>query len=67
MNDFSRLSGKERYEVCGDEAGAMTPENRRLYAVFHIRYHYFADPRNCPRRWPWRVGRGQPAGGLWLG
>ena len=43
------------------------PENRRLYAVFRFCHHHFADPCDCPRRWPWRVGRSQSAGGLWLG
>ena len=48
-------------------AGALSPENRRLYAVFRFCHHHFADPCDRPRRWPWRVGRGQSAGGLWLG
>ncbi len=43
------------------------PENRRLYAVFRFCHHHFADPCDCPRRWPWCVGCGQSAGGLWLG
>lgn len=43
------------------------PENRRLYAVFRFCHQHFADPCDRPRRWPWRVGRGQSAGGLWLG
>ena len=42
------------------------PENRRLYAVFRFCHHHFPDPCDCPRRWPWCVGRGQSAGGLWL-
>ena len=33
---------------------------------FRFCHHHFADPCDCPRRWPWRVGRGQSAGGLWL-
>ena len=43
------------------------PENRRLYAVFRFCHHHFADPCDCPRRWPWRVGCGQSAGGLRFG
>ena len=39
------------------------PENRRLYAVFRFCHHHFADPCDRPRRWPWRVGRGQSTGG----
>ncbi|EQE41382.1 hypothetical protein QGA_1771 [Clostridioides difficile CD181] len=45
----------------------FTRRNGGIYAVFHFRYHYFADPCCCPRRWPWRVGRGEFAGGLRLG
>ena len=37
-----------------------------IYAVFRFCHQHFADPRYCPRRWPWRVGRCQPAGGLRL-
>ena len=41
-----------------------SPEKGRLYAVFRFCYQHFADPRCCPRRWPWRVGRGEFAGRL---
>ena len=78
MSDFSRLCGNERYEVCGDESRGsaaarnggffhgrgISPEKRRLYAVFRICYRHFTDPCCGPRRWPGRVGRSQSAGGL---
>ena len=41
--------------------------NGGLYGIFLICNRHFTDPRYCARRWPWRVGRGQSAGGLWLG
>ena len=34
MNDFSRLCGKERYAVCGDEAGACPRRNGGNMAFF---------------------------------
>ena len=44
-----------------------SPEKWRLYAVLFFCHRHFADPRCGPRRWPWRVGRGEFAGGLRLG
>ena len=34
MNDFSRLRGKERYEVCGDVGRGLSPEKRSYYMAF---------------------------------
>ena len=34
MNDFSRLRGKEWYEVCGDEAGNIPGEMEALCSFF---------------------------------
>ena len=44
-----------------------SPVKWRLYAVLFFCHRHFADPCCCPRRWPWRVGRGEFAGGLRLG
>ena len=43
------------------------PEKWRIYGIFRFCYHDFADSRCCAGRWPGRVGRCQPAGGLRLG
>ena len=43
-----------------------SPEKWRLYAVLFFCHRHFADPRCGPRRWPWRVGRGKPAGRIWF-
>ena len=44
-----------------------TRRNGGLYGIFLICNRHFTDPRYRSRRWPWRMGRGQSAGGLWLG
>lgn len=43
------------------------PEKWRIYGIFCFCYHDFADSRCCAGRWPGRVGRCQPAGGLRIG
>ena len=52
-------------------AAFLLPEKSRrnggLYGIFLICNRHFTDPRYRARRWPWRVGRGQSAGGLRLG
>ena len=45
----------------------ISPEKWRLYGVLFFCCRYLTDPGCGSRRWSWRVGRCQSAGGLRLG
>ena len=77
--DILSQSSKAKFVPTSPEVRTLPPYTGRLfswpgiarrkgviYAVFRFCHQHFADPRYCPRRWPWRVGRCQPAGGLRL-